>query len=360
MNIRYCIAPALLGLFLSLTACVEKTPVVEETAPAIKILKGEMMLPPTGGEDAFLFESENEVKAVADYPSWCHVTVGQGRINVKVDDYDGIESRYSGVTLTAADQQFRLTVQQSGIIVALDNKDINLDNKPDNVSLAYETNYPISFESHAEWLHVNADEQGSLAITVDENETKDYRKGYVAYNCGTYKDSVAVVQFNPVDAGMMGDYDWVFTNAAGRQMTYFAFLDLETEPDEEALENGELFYLGVDNGNSLVCDLSVKMEVFRMYLPLGRIIGTYTARGIDFTVVPLVAYAREVEFSNSTHKGYYPFDFEKGEDGKWIAKPDHSAFVGDYFMFSTWEKADLSGTSYENSIIMNDLVLKQL
>ena len=112
MKIRYCIAPALLGLFLTLTACVEKTPVVEETAPAIKILKGEMMLPPTGGEDAFLFESENEVKAVADYPSWCHVTVGQGRINVKVDDYDGIESRYSGVTLTAADQQFRLTVQQ--------------------------------------------------------------------------------------------------------------------------------------------------------------------------------------------------------------------------------------------------------
>ena len=69
MKIRYCIAPALLGLFLSLTACVEKTPVVEETAPAIKILKGEMMLPPTGGEDAFLFESENEVKAVADWVS---------------------------------------------------------------------------------------------------------------------------------------------------------------------------------------------------------------------------------------------------------------------------------------------------
>lgn len=360
MNIRYCIAPALLGLFLSLSACTDKDPVVTETVPAIKILKGEMVLPPTGGEDAFLIESENEVKAVADCPSWCHVTVAKGRINVKVDGYEGMESRYSGITLTAAGEQFRLMVQQSGIIVALDNKDINLGNTPDNVSLDYETNYPITFESHAEWLHVNTDEEGRLAITVDENESKDYRKGYVAYNCGSYKDSVAVVQFNPVDAGMLGDYDWVFTNAAGRQMTYIAFLDEEPNPDDDALEAGEHFYLSVDNGSSLLCELTVKIDVFRMYLPLGRVIGTYTARGIDFTVVPLVAYARQVEFNNATHSGYYPFDFVKGENGKWTARPDHSAFMGDFFMFSTWEKADLSGESFENSIIMNDLVLQQL
>ena len=93
---------ALLGMILLAASC-KKDPAIElNPEPTLKVLKGEMTLPPTGGDAAFLISAEEAVQAVADFPSWCHVTVsGKERIDVTVDTYDGIESRYSGVTVTS-------------------------------------------------------------------------------------------------------------------------------------------------------------------------------------------------------------------------------------------------------------------
>ena len=360
MKTSKCIGIVLFGSILLTFSC-HKAPEVVETAPTLKVLKGEMTLPPTGGEDAFLISAEEAVQAVADFPSWCHVSVsGKERINVTADKYEGIESRYCGITVTSNGETCRLMVHQFGVQVQFDNTSAHLGNQTETITRHYTANAPLSFSSSVEWLHPASTEEGVLNVTVDENESKDYREGFVIYTCGEYKDSLSVVQFDPVDAGMLGDYNWTFLNlTTNRSMTMNVAFSLEDD-EEATVEAGEpvpqQYYFTFTAGTSLDAKTPVRLEGFRLHIPLGKPIGIFISRKIEHTVVPLISTLTSVSYADATTSGVYTLQFEKNADGKWEARPVPSTVSGN-FMFAAWEKPDLSGESSSTSIPMGDIVM---
>jgi hypothetical protein len=339
---------ALLGLSLLATSCKEDPDIVLEPVATLKVLKGEMTLPPTGGEASFLISAEEAVQAVADFPSWCHVTVsGKERIDVSVDPHGGLESRYSGVTVTSNGETCYLTVHQFGVQVSLDNASAHLGNQALTLTRNYFSNAPMTFTSTVDWLHPVSEEDGVLSINVDENASKDYREGYVKYTCGEYADSISVVQFDPVDAGMLGDYSWVCLNVStNRNLTLNSTFTLEEDT----------YYLSFVSGTALNCKTPVRLEGFKLLIPLGKVIGTYTARKVEHTVVPVIALTTTVAYGEAVTSGYYTLEFAKNEGGQWEARTFAEPASGS-FMFGAWEASDLSGQSAAASIPMANVVM---
>lgn len=332
-----------------LFACKEKPLDVSEPVQKVNILKGELTFPPMGGEDEFIIRTDEKVTLEQEYP-WCKVNLGSdGHIKVSVEKHENMESRYAFVRVVCGDESYLLTVHQFGITVSMDNEDVQFDNKKSSFEREFAVNYPIRFESEADWIHTTVSDN-KISVEVDENESKDYRKGYIVYTCGSYKDSLAVVQFDPVDAGMMGDYTWNCTRIANNRA-------LQLNANLSKNEETGAFTLTITQSTAMTLKIDVSLKEFVMEMPLGKQAGTYVARGTTYYVFPIIAYTQILAYDNATTTGTYPFVFEKNDAGKWVATADHSRYEGDQFMFAMWPSAAHTGNSEANSLNLKDITL---
>ncbi|MBR6933179.1 MAG: BACON domain-containing protein [Bacteroidales bacterium] len=340
----------ILLLALPVLAGCKKDP-LDVTTPVqkMKILKGELTFDPLGGEDEFTYSAESTVTLEQDSP-WCHASLsGKGSIKVTVDKHERLESRYAFIRVHCEDETALLTVHQFGVTVSLDNEDVQFDNKKSSFEREFSVNYPISFESEADWIHPTVSEN-KISVEVDENESKDFRKGYIVYTCGDYKDSLAVIQFDPVDAGMTGDYTWNCIRIANNRA-----LQLNASLSKNA-DTGA-FTLTITQSTAMTLTIDVSLKGFVMEIPLGKQVGTYVARGTTYYVFPIIAYTQILAYENATTSGTYPFVFEKNDAGKWVATADHSKYEGDQFMFAMWPTTAHTGNSEANSLNLKDITL---
>ena len=152
---------------------------------------------------------EGQLQATTDQSDWCHLTVSGDRIDVKVDPYEGLESRYAVVNMTAGKATGKTIVHQFGVIVKeYAWKDITVKNESQTIEFPYDANgNVVKAESDQDWVTFEATDE-KMIIHVAQNPTTDYREALVHWSIGQVTGEITVGQFDLEAAGLLGKWTW--------------------------------------------------------------------------------------------------------------------------------------------------------
>lgn len=145
------------------------------------------------------------ITKVVSEQSWCTPTVNGSEVSVQVEGNSNVLGRSSLLTIYSGDDYAQVTVQQMGLIFALDVRAIVSSN--DNAltkQYAFKTNADVVITSSADWLQATVS-GNLLTINATANNSGQMRKGYVYYTIGAAKDSIPVVQYD-FDKDIAGKY----------------------------------------------------------------------------------------------------------------------------------------------------------
>ena len=321
---------------------------------ALELKNAQLIFAPDGGKDTIRVFNGKGLTAAPGY-NWCETRViGDTLVEVKVNAYAGLESRFCQIAIKSPDTYNSVVIQQSGVYIQnFDDSDLALKNGAREIKRTFNSNATFSATTEADWIHLTCAEN-ELTINVDENETKQFREGWVAWAVGELKDTIDITQFDAVDAGMMGAYTWKGrTVKNNRDWSINASL---TQGEEDT------YSLNLTS-NTYNLSIPVTMDKQTLLLPLGNPIGTYTtSKGVVHTVIPVIAQGTAaIKYADVTTSGNYKLVFERTDSGKWVATADHSDYTGYNFQFANWLKTDdyLSVNSQTNGIYLQNITLEQ-
>ena len=292
-----------------------------------------------GGEGSITINPIDQKLEATSLQDWCHiVSVDNNKINVSVDEYGGLESRYAKILLKAGDAEAVTVVHQYGIIVRqFEAHDITIKNPAQDVTIPYEANETlVRATCDADWATIVI-EPDTLRIKVDENVSKEYREAVVNWNFGEMQGSFILVQFDIAEAGLLGG--WTFSGMGGTN--FRTPYDLEGTLTES--EDGDGYTLHLLYQETM--DISfehVWLDKTKLMLPLGGLIGKRSS----YFVFPIIAPGgAAVSFEKATTEGYLPMVLSKDEEGHWTATADMSEFGDGVFRFEMWTTETHEGNS---------------
>ena len=151
---RYLINLALLAL--AVTACETQTPFEQLVPPTVDVTTGaDIAFKAIGGQGTIeVAPVEGSLQAVTAQSDWCHLSVSGNQIHVEVDPYDGLESRYAIIDMSAGNATGKTIVQQFGVIVkSYTWKDMTVKNNSQTLEFPYDANgSQVRATSDADWL----------------------------------------------------------------------------------------------------------------------------------------------------------------------------------------------------------------
>lgn len=318
----------------------ENTYPVVEDYNLISVASGaDLAFKAIGGEGVITISPIDQQLSATSMQDWCHITSVEGnRINVRVDEYGGLESRYAKIIMKAGDAEAVTVVQQYGIIVrTFEPKDITIKNNAQDVAIYYEANESlVGAVCDADWATIIV-EPDTLRIRVAENTSKEYRETQVNWNFGEMKGTFSLVQFDIAEAGLLGE--WIFSGMGGTN--FKTPYDLEATLTES--ESGNDYNLRLVYQTTMDITFEhVILDKTMLKLPLGGYIGKRST----YFVFPVVAPGSgAVTYDKATTEGYLPLVLAKDEEGKWTATADMSAFGDGVFRFEMWTSETHEGTS---------------
>lgn len=236
-------------------------------------------------------------------------------------------------------------VHQYGVIVrSFHPEDVTVNNKAQETTVPYDANETlIQARSDADWLTF-VPEADKLVIKVSENTSKEYREADIAWNIGQIQGKFTLVQFDIVEAGLLGS--WKFAGMSGSKFNT-PYEMAATLSEKDGVISLHLLY-------KTTMDLTfenVKLEKTQLMLPLGGMIGK---SGSNFVFPVIGSASGRTTYANCVTEGFFPMSFAKGEDGKWHAAGDLSGFGEDAaFRFEMWKTEEHDGQSTSGLILRN-------
>ena len=354
---RYLINLALLAL--AVTACETQTPFEQLVPPTIDVTTGaDIAFKAIGGQGTIeVAPVEGSLQAVTAQSDWCHLSVSGHQIHVEVDPYDGLESRYAIIDMSAGNASGKTIVQQFGVIVkSYSWKDVTVKNNSQTLEFPYDANgSQVRATSDADWLTFETTPE-KLIVHVAANPSADYREADVHWSIGQVTGTILIGQFD-LSAGLLGEWEWHGAQQPNNR-------DFPMEADLEESDNGN-YSLSLSYKTSSV-EIALKidgltLEGNRLMLPLGSYVGTYKMirTGTVYYAYPLLAPgATRINFYEGTTTGKVPFVLAKDESGQWTATSDMSAFAKDLlFRFEMWNQQPFEDERPEG-LSSSGLVLK--
>ena len=209
---RYLLSLALPALVAAAVACNENTAYELNVPPTIDVTSGaDIAFRAVGGQGAIeVAPVEGSLQVQTAQSDWCHLTVSGNRIDVKVDPYDGLESRYAILEMSAGNATGKTIVHQFGVIVKdYSWKDVTVKNGNQTIVFPYDADgTTVQVSSEADWLSFEATPE-ALTIHVAENPTTDYREAQVHWSVGeSVFGDITVGQFDLEAAGLLGSWTW--------------------------------------------------------------------------------------------------------------------------------------------------------
>ena len=169
---------ALVAAAAALVSCNENKGYELNVPPTVDVTSGaNITFKAIGGSGAIeVGPSEGQLQATTAQDSWCHLSVSGNRIDVTVDTYDGLESRYAIIDLKAGNATGKTIVQQFGVIVkSFDWKDFTVKNERQTVEFPYDANGSIvQATSDQDWVTFESTPE-VLTIHIAQNPGTDYR-----------------------------------------------------------------------------------------------------------------------------------------------------------------------------------------
>lgn len=352
---RYLISLAILAL--AATACDPQTPFELNVPPTIDVTSGaNIAFKAIGGEGSIeVAPVEGSLQVSTDQSDWCHLSVSGNKIDVKVDEYFGLESRYAVVQMSAGNATGKTIVHQYGVIVKeFAWKDFTVKNGSQTVEFPYDANgTTVRVSSDADWLTFDTTPE-KLTVHVAANPTTDYREADVQWALGTMTGTIRVGQFDLAAAGLLGEWDWHgIQGTNNRDFPMQAVLE-ETGEDRYALS---LSYTTSTVEIALRIE-NVILATNKLMLPLGGYVGTYTMKrtGVVYHAYPIVAEGNNrLNYYEAVTSGSVPFVLQKDEAGQWKAVSDMSAYPSMRFRFEMWAPA--SGDEEHSGVSSSGLIL---
>lgn len=180
---------------LALFSCRKTDSPYEEKVSTISIAKQDLYFLPDGGDGFVELNAEDAITAESDRP-WCHVSVEGKRVNVKVDPFDDMESRYSKIIVRCGADSVYTTAQQQGVIIGgIEVKDAYFGSLADSLIVPYKANVSAKATADVAWIttKVNSD---TLRIYAAANTTGHYRDGKVTCTLGAKNYDIKIAQVN--------------------------------------------------------------------------------------------------------------------------------------------------------------------
>ena len=337
---------ALVAAAAALVSCREDNGFVLNVPPTVDVTAGaDIAFKAVGGTGAIeVAPSEGQLQATTAQSDWCHLTVSGNRIDVTVDEYDGLESRYAIVDLKAGNAVGQTIVQQFGVIVkSFDWKSFTAKNERQTVEFSYDAlGSTVVATTPADWITFEATPE-KLLVHIDQNPTTDYREAPVHWNIGSVQGDLTIGQFDLAAAGLLGEWDW-----HGKQQPNNRDFPMNATLSE--MEDGTYTIALTYATTAIDFNMSIEnviLEANKLMLPLGGYVGTYYLKRTDITyhVFPLIASGTSrLYYADAITEGSVPFVLEKDDAGKWQAVGDLSAWPGRFFRFEMWSPI---GEEYE-------------
>lgn len=365
MRHNYLLVLACVAIVIGFSSCLrEQHPTQPSTESSIVISNGQLTFQPDGGSSRLTATANGEIKVVSRQ-AWCHAQLDKDGIQIDVDPYDGIQSRFSRVDIICGDDTQYITVHQYGVIIqAFNVSDISLLNKENPYSKVYEYNANVTMvaSSDSDWITVASDDK-KLELTIAPNSEGTFRSGTVNVKVGYQEKTITVTQFDPDVTSKLTDY--TLTCKDGTTDVSFD-VTLEQSSDYS-------FRLKMAN-TKYAMDLSFEDVILvgeYLEIPLGANVGTGHKTGTrNYYVFPILTNSdvatRVTSYANAVTEGNYVFKFSKvavdeqdpqaGE--KWTAVPDNPDYEGYFFHLEMWTAETHAGNSMQR-LILKDMVLTE-
>lgn len=150
---------------------------------------------PNGGDGFIALKAESAITAESDRP-WCHVSVDGKRVNVKVDPFNDMESRYSKIVVRCGADSVYTTAHQQGVIIAdIEITDAYFGTAADTLVIPYKSNVSARATSSESWLTTKIDDE-TLSIYAAPNTTGHYREGTVTCTLGVKDFDIKIAQID--------------------------------------------------------------------------------------------------------------------------------------------------------------------
>lgn len=363
---RFLTSSFILLALAALTACEENNAFELNVPPTVDVTVGaDIAFKAIGGKGTIeVAPVEGQLEAKTDQSDWCHLSVSGTTINVEVDEYNGLESRYAVVNMTAGKASGKTIVHQYGVIVkSFSWEDVTVNNDSQVLVFPYDANgTTVRVSSDEDWVSFETTPE-KLTLRVDRNPGSDYREATVHWSLGTMAGDIAVGQFDPAEAGLMGTWAWHGTQATNnRDFPMSATL----ADDGDGTYSLTLAY----STSSILLDMCVKgltLKKNQLMLPLGQYAGTYTMKrtGVVYDAYTLVAEGiLRMQYEDGITTGAVPFILSKDESGNWKAVSDMTAYPDMNFRFEMWnqpgeEEDPHMGTSASGLVLNNMYMVKE-
>ena len=332
----------ILAAMAVLAACREETPYELNVPPTVDVITGaDIAFKAIGGKgDIQVASVEGQLQATTDQSNWCHLTVSGNTIQVEVDEYGGLESRYAIVNMKAGNATGRTIVHQYGVIVKeYAWKDITVKNESQTIEFPYDANgNVVKAESDQDWITFEATDE-KMIIHVAQNPTTDYREALVHWSIGQVSGEITVGQFDLEAAGLLGKWTW-----HGKQQPNNRDFPMEATLTETG--DGVYSLAFAYSTTSVEIDMKVEgvtLQANKLMLPLGKLAGTYAMKrtGVVYDAYPVVAAGNgRIEFNDAITTGAVPFVLGKNDAGVWQAVSDMTAWPGMLFRFEMWDQPE--------------------
>ncbi len=208
----YRITLLILGCVMALVSCRQKEQNPIEWRTELQVVSSDLVFSPAGGAGTAVLNLSGA--SVTSNASWCQASVSDETVNVSVDEWGGLDSRYAVLTVSRNGESLEVSVIQYGVNlgkVEVGAK-ITADGKAATYTFLCESNVAITVQSDVDWF-VPTLEDGELKLSVTANPDKAVRIGTLTLHIGEIVKKVTVLQF-PV---FENTPDWVVTYSGNRK-----------------------------------------------------------------------------------------------------------------------------------------------
>lgn len=351
---------ALVAAAVAFVSCQEENGFELIVPPTVDVTSGaNITFKAIGGSGAIeVAPEEGQLQATTAQSSWCHLSVSGNRIEVSVDPYDGLESRYAIIDMKAGNATGQTIVQQFGVIVKRYSwKDFTVKNGPQSVEFAYDANESVvQATSDQDWVTFEATPE-VFTVHIAQNPGTDYREALVHWTIGEVSGEFTVGQFDLKEAGLLGEWAW-----HGKQQPNNRDFPMQAT----LAETGDGVYsLSITyDASTIAIDMTVNdivLEANKLMLPLGDYVGTYTMKrtSVVYDAYPIVAAGTgRLFYDGAITTGFVPFVLQKDEEGVWQAVSDMSAYPDMFFRFEMWAQPEENEEPHED-ISSSGLILAE-
>lgn len=139
-------------------------------------------------------KAENGISKVTTDMPWCKATADGNQVKVSVDINESLESRYAKVTIWSGTDSVNVVASQAGAGIRLGNSYVLLTDKGGKTNVKLTDNGSQTLTTTAKWFTATLQNDSTISITAQPNETGARREGWVKVQSGDFADSVQVIQ----------------------------------------------------------------------------------------------------------------------------------------------------------------------